>query len=54
MPLDDEWIYQVIELTHTGDTMGNDWYTSCTAVSRYGKGVLPALMANNAQNPNGV
>lgn len=54
MPLDEEWIYQVIELTHTGDTMGNDWYTSCTAVSRYGKGVLPALMANNAQNPNGV
>ena len=54
MPLDEEWIYQVIELTHTGDTTGNDWYTSCTAVSRYGKGVLPALMANNAQNPNGV
>ena len=24
MPLDEEWIYQVIELTHTGDTMGND------------------------------
>ena len=54
MPLDEEWIYQIIELTHTGDTMGNDWYTSCTAVSRYGKGVLPALMANNSQNPNGV
>lgn len=54
MPLDKEWIYQVIELTHTGDTMGNDWYTSCVAVSRYGKGVLPALMANNSQNPNGV
>ncbi|MDY6148962.1 MAG: hypothetical protein SPI35_08110 [Porphyromonas sp.] len=53
-PLDDEWIYQVIELTHTGDTRGNDWHTDCVAVSRYGRGVLPALMANNAQNPNGV
>ena len=52
--LDDEWIYQVIELTHTGDTTGNDWYTDCVAVSRYGKGVLPALMASNMQNPNGV
>lgn len=54
MPLDPDWIYQVIELTHTGDTMGNDWYTDCVAVSRYGKGALAALMANAAQNPNGV
>lgn len=53
-PLDPDWIYQVIELTHTGDTMGNDWYTDCVAVSRYGKGALAALMANAAQNPNGV
>lgn len=54
MPLDPDWIYQVIELTHTGDTMGNDWYTDCVAVSRYGKGALAALMANASQNPNGV
>ena len=53
-PLDPDWIYQVIELTHTGDTMGNDWHTDCTAVSRYGKGALAALMANASQNPNGV
>lgn len=53
-PLDEEWIYQVIELTHIGDTTGNDWYTTCSAVSRYGKGALPALLANAQQNPNGV
>lgn len=52
--LDTDWIYQVIEFTHTGDTMGNDWYTDCVAVSRYGKGALPALMTNMTQNPNGV
>lgn len=53
-PLDPDWIYQVIEVTHHGDTRGNDWYTECAAISRYGKGALPALLANNAQNPNGV
>lgn len=53
-PLDDDWIYQVTELVHRGDTRGNEWYTECTGVSRYGKGALPALMANNATNPNGV
>ena len=53
-PLDDEWIYQVIEVVHHGDTRGQDWYTDCTAVSRYGKGSLAALMTNAAQNPNGV
>lgn len=53
-PLDDEWIYQVIEVTHTGDTNGNDWYTVCNAVSRYGKGTLAAMLANAQQNPNGV
>lgn len=53
-PLDDKWIYQVIEVVHHGDTRGQDWYTDCTAVSRYGKGSLVALMANAAQNPNGA
>ncbi len=52
--LDPDWIYQVIELTHHGDTAGNDWYTDCNSVSRYGVGALPALLSNAAQNPNGV
>lgn len=52
-PLDDEWIYQAIEVTHTGDTRGNDWYTDVVGISRYGTGALPALMANSQTNANG-
>ena len=53
-PLDDEWIYQVMELTHVGDTRGNDWYTEIQGISRYGKGSLAALLGNSGQNGNGV
>lgn len=52
--LDPDGIYQVIEVTHHGDTCGNDWYTDCKTVSRYGTGALPALLSNAAQNPNGA
>ena len=52
-PLDPDLIYQVIELTHTGDTRGNEWYTQINGISRYGKGVLAALMTSAVQNPNG-
>ena len=53
-PLDDDWIYQVMELTHVGDTRGNDWYTEIQGISRYGKGSLAALLGNSGQNGNGV
>lgn len=53
-PLDDEWIYQVFELTHIGDTRGGDWYTEVQGISRYGKGSLPWLLGNAGQNGNGV
>jgi hypothetical protein len=53
-PLDDDWVYQVCELTHIGDTRGNDWYTEIQGISRYGKGSLPALLANSGQNGMGV
>ena len=53
-PLDDEWIYQVFELTHVGDTRGNEWYTEVQGISRYGKGSLPALLGNSGQNGMGV
>jgi len=53
-PIDDEWIYQVFRLTHKGDTRGNEWYTECDGVSRYGKGVLLAMMGNSMQNPTGM
>lgn len=53
-PMDPDWIYQIISLVHRGDTRGNDWYTECQAISRYGKGALPAILANSSQNGNGV
>ncbi len=53
-PLDDDWIYQVCELTHIGDTRGNDWYTEVQGISRYGKGSLPGMLANSGQNGMGV
>lgn len=53
-PLDDEWIYQVMGLTHTGDTRGNAWYTEIQGISRYGKGSLPALLGSVGQNGNGA
>ncbi len=53
-PIDDEWIYQVFRLTHKGDTRGNEWYTECDGVSRYGKGVLLAMMGHAGQNPTGM
>lgn len=53
-PLDDDWVYQVMELTHIGDTRGNQWYTEIQGISRYGKGSLAALLSNSAQNGNGV
>lgn len=52
-PLDEEFIYQITELTHKGDTFGNDWYTECNGVSRSGKSALLAVLNNKGSNPNG-
>lgn len=49
-PIDDEWIYQVIEITHRGDTWGNEWYTECQGVARTGNSLL-AMMATAKVNP---
>ena len=54
VPLDEEWIYQVTELTHRGDTYGNDWITQCNGVSRHGKSALLAVLNNKGSNPNGI
>lgn len=53
-PLDDEWIYQCYQLTHTGDTRGETWYTEVQGISRCGKGSIAAILANAEQNGNGV
>lgn len=52
--LDDEWIYQAIEVIHRGDSLGNDWYTEIVGISRYGAGSLPSILANAETNPNGT
>lgn len=54
MPLDEEWIYQACEVVHRGDTRGEEWYTEVQGLSRHGKGSLPAIMANEHTNANGV
>jgi hypothetical protein len=32
--LDQDGVYRIIKLTHTGDTRGNEWYTSFTGISQ--------------------
>jgi hypothetical protein len=54
LPLDDEWIYQAIEVTHRGDTRGNDWYTDVVGISRYGAAALPGILANGGTYANGT
>ncbi len=45
--LDNDGIYRVIKVTHSGDTRGNDWYTEVETVTQ--SGILPALVANGSQ-----
>ncbi len=47
--LDQDGIYRVIKLTHTGDTRGDEWYTEAQTVSQ--SGVLPNLVSSGSQNP---
>lgn len=54
LQLDEENMYQAYEVEHTGDTRGNDWYTTVNAYSRYGKDVVPAMMKGIDSNPNSV
>ncbi|HBC94306.1 MAG TPA: hypothetical protein DCZ10_15765 [Pelotomaculum sp.] len=47
--LDNDGIYRVIKLTHTGDTRGNDWYTEIETVSQ--SGILPSTISTGSANP---
>ena len=47
-PLDQDGLYRVIKLTHTGDTRGNDWYTECETVTQ--AGTVPGLLNSPDQN----
>lgn len=48
--LDNDGIYRVIQITHIGDTRGNDWYSEVTTVTQ--AGILPAMVANGDQSPH--
>ena len=54
LPLDDEWIYQAIEVTHRGDTRGNDWYTDVVGLSRYGAAAFPGILTDGSTYVNGT
>lgn len=43
LPLDENGIYKIVSLTHTGDTRGNDWYTQVETVSDLSKITQRAL-----------
>lgn len=50
-PLDSQGIYRVTGVTHSGDTRGSSWTTSCTSVSQMGS--LPAMLTTASRNPYG-
>lgn len=54
LPLDEDWIYQAIEVTHRGDTRGNDWYTDVVGLSRHGAAALPGILSSGSTYVNGT
>lgn len=48
-PLDNEGLYRVIRVVHTGDTRGDEWYSEFEAVSQ--AGALPGVMSNESMFP---
>lgn len=50
-PLDAQGIYRVTGVTHSGDTRGSAWQTSCTSVSQLGS--LPANITTASGNAYG-
>ncbi len=54
LPLDEDWIYQAIEVTHIGDTRGNDWYTDVVGLSRHGAASLPGILNDGSTYVNGL
>ena len=42
--LDVDGVYRIIEIDFSGETRGNDWYISCSAVSQ--AGAIPSILAN--------
>lgn len=49
-PLAADGVYRIIKMIITGDTRGQDWYTSVDAISQ-GENLIPGLMPTSASNP---
>lgn len=47
--LDSKGIYRICGITHTGDTRGDSWYTSCTTVSQAGG--IPGMISATTGSP---
>ena len=47
--LDKAGIYRIIQMTHRGDTRGNDWVTEIQAISQ--TGMLPNMMPGSSLYP---
>jgi hypothetical protein len=48
--LDQDGVYKVSKVTHTGDTRGQEWYTEITGVSSPGK--IPLMLDTVNMSPN--
>ena len=48
-PLASNGQYRIIKLKHTGDTMGNAWYSEIEAISQ--AGILPGMIGTGAAQP---
>lgn len=53
-PLDQDGLYYVNRITHTGDTRGKDWYTKIIGISTLGAGKAPLLLRSQTQTPKGA
>lgn len=42
--------YQVLSVTHSGDTWGDDWSTEVIGISRTGRNTLPTAVQNSSQS----
>ena len=49
--LDQDGVYKIAEVRHTGDTRGPEWYTRVISVGSLGK--IPFMLDTVSQNPNG-
>jgi hypothetical protein len=47
---DEDGEYEVLSVTHSGDTWGDDWSTEVVGISRTGRNTLQTAVSNNTQS----